>query len=86
MIMSVFRRFLKNPEYAQSNSSLTRGLVGVTSFSVLPDVHPQTTFLLTAFYQLVSITLIICHYTVAKFIVLAVANSFNHHSLVRQVH
>ncbi|KAK9380174.1 glycosyl transferase [Kockiozyma suomiensis] len=67
-LFMVFRRFLKNPEYAQSNSSLTRGLVGVTSFSVLPDVHPQTTFLLTAFYQLLSLIPLIITPSFDKFI------------------
>ena len=34
-------------------NSVTRGLVGDTSFAVLPDVTPQTTFILTLGFQIV---------------------------------
>lgn len=35
-------------------NSVTRGLVGDTSFAVLPDITPRMTFLLTIFFQMVS--------------------------------
>lgn len=35
-------------------NSVTRGLVGDTSFAVLPEVVPLTCFLLTVGFQLVS--------------------------------
>lgn len=35
--------------------SVTRGLVGDTSFAVLPTISPRTTFFLTAFFQMVVI-------------------------------
>ncbi|KAF2803453.1 uncharacterized protein BDZ99DRAFT_526382 [Mytilinidion resinicola] len=34
-------------------NSVTRGLVGDTSFAVLPDVPPRATFLLTLFFQVI---------------------------------
>ncbi|KAI9879458.1 MAG: glycosyl transferase [Pleopsidium flavum] len=34
-------------------SSVTRGLVGNTSFAVLPDVSPKVTFILTLFFQII---------------------------------
>lgn len=34
--------------------SVTRGLVGDTSFAVLPNISPKVTFVLTAFFQLVN--------------------------------
>lgn len=37
-------------------NSVTRGLVGDTSFAVLPNVEPRTTFLLTLFFQVVRLT------------------------------
>lgn len=36
--------------------SVTRGLVGDTSFAVLPTISPRMTFLLTAFFQMVILT------------------------------
>ena len=35
-------------------NSVTRGLVGDTSFAVLPEVSASTTFLLTLLFQVVS--------------------------------
>ena len=37
-------------------ASGTRGLVGDTSFVVLPDINPRTTFLITLFFQLTALT------------------------------
>ncbi|KAI9809422.1 MAG: glycosyl transferase [Pycnora praestabilis] len=34
-------------------NSVTRGLVGDTSFAVLPNVSPKTTFILTIFFQII---------------------------------
>ncbi|KAG0647783.1 Asparagine-linked glycosylation 8 ame [Hyphodiscus hymeniophilus] len=34
-------------------NSVTRGLVGDTSFAVLPEITPRTTFLLTLFFQVI---------------------------------
>lgn len=34
-------------------NSVTRGLVGDTSFAVLPNVAPKTTFAFTLFFQVV---------------------------------
>lgn len=36
-------------------NSVTRGLVGDTSFAVLPDISPRMTFVLTLAAQLVSL-------------------------------
>ncbi|KAK7208318.1 family 57 glycosyltransferase [Myxozyma melibiosi] len=54
-LFMVFKRFLNDPVYAEDKSSLTRGLVGVTSFSVLPDVQPRATFMLTLLSQILSL-------------------------------
>ena len=35
-------------------SSVTRGLIGDSSFAVLPNISPETTFVLTLFFQIVS--------------------------------
>lgn len=35
-------------------NSVTRGLVGDTSFAVLPEITPETTFALTLLFQIVS--------------------------------
>ena len=35
-------------------NSVTRGLVGDSSFAVLPEILPRTTFVLTLFFQIVS--------------------------------
>ena len=37
-------------------NSVTRGLVGDSSFAVLPDISPETTFVLTLFFQIVSVS------------------------------
>ncbi|KAK9236128.1 glycosyl transferase [Lipomyces kononenkoae] len=64
----LLRRFLNNPVYAEDSASLTRGLVGISSFNVLPDVEPRTTFLLTTFYQLIALIPMIMMPTHDKFL------------------
>ncbi|KAK9448061.1 glycosyl transferase [Limtongia smithiae] len=51
VLFAFFRRFFNSVAYAEDTSSATRGLVGVSSFNVLPDIAPRTTFLFTSFYQ-----------------------------------
>ncbi|KAF1991004.1 glycosyltransferase family 57 protein [Aulographum hederae CBS 113979] len=43
--------YLGLPVDQTAAKSLTRGLVGDTSFAVLPEIPPRTTFLLTLFFQ-----------------------------------
>lgn len=43
------------PINATALHSTTRGLVGDTTFAVLPPIHPRTTFLLTLAFQLLSL-------------------------------
>ncbi|KAK9367316.1 glycosyl transferase [Lipomyces kononenkoae] len=64
----LFRKVLDNPVYAEDSASLTRGLVGISSFNVLPDIEPRTTFLLTAFYQLIALIPMIINPSHDKFI------------------
>ncbi|KAK9492347.1 glycosyl transferase [Lipomyces doorenjongii] len=64
----LFRMFLNNPLYAEDSASLTRGLVGISSFNVLPDVQPRTTFLLTTFYQLIALIPMVINPTHDKFV------------------
>ncbi|KAJ8096707.1 glycosyl transferase [Lipomyces tetrasporus] len=68
VLFLVFRKVLKNPVYADDMASLTRGLVGISSFNVLPDVQPRTTFLLTTFYQLIALIPMIITPTHDKFV------------------
>lgn len=49
--------YLKLPVTASAVNSVTRGLVGDTSFAVLPNITPRTTFILTLAAQIVSPTL-----------------------------
>lgn len=46
--------YLKLPVDGEAINSVTRGLVGDTSFAVLPDVSPRATFVLTLAAQIVS--------------------------------
>jgi len=48
--------YLKLPVNSEAVNSVTRGLVGDTSFAVLPDVSPRTTFILTLAAQIVGLT------------------------------
>ncbi|KAK9479725.1 glycosyl transferase [Lipomyces japonicus] len=45
---------LLHHNFETDSAALTRGLVGDSSFVILPDVQPRATFLLTLFYQLIS--------------------------------
>ncbi|KAK0944709.1 glycosyl transferase [Friedmanniomyces endolithicus] len=44
--------YLKLPVNAEAVNSVTRGLVGDTSFAVLPDISPRTTFVMTLAAQI----------------------------------
>lgn len=46
--------YLKIPVDREAVNSVTRGLVGDTSFAVLPDITPRLTFMLTLAAQIVS--------------------------------
>lgn len=46
--------YLKLPVYTEAVNSVTRGLVGDTSFAVLPNITPRMTFVLTLAAQIVS--------------------------------
>ncbi|KAK4980184.1 glycosyl transferase [Elasticomyces elasticus] len=48
--------YLKLPVNADAVNSVTRGLVGDTSFAVLPDISPRTTFVLTLAAQIPALT------------------------------
>ncbi|GMM31855.1 dolichyl-P-Glc:Glc1Man(9)GlcNAc(2)-PP-dolichol alpha-1,3-glucosyltransferase [Martiniozyma asiatica (nom. inval.)] len=50
------------------NASLTRGIVGDVSFSFLPQITPKITFLLTLFYQLLSLALLFMQPTYQRFL------------------
>ncbi|KAK9455715.1 glycosyl transferase [Dipodascopsis uninucleata] len=54
-ILYAIARKLGYNVYAEDIISTTRGFVGGTSFSVLPEVQPKTTFYLTLFYQSLSL-------------------------------
>ncbi|CAZ84824.1 unnamed protein product [Tuber melanosporum] len=43
------------PINQEALTSVTRGLVGDTTFAVLPEITPRTTFLLTLFFQILSL-------------------------------
>lgn len=47
--------YLKLPVNTEAVNSVTRGLVGDTSFAVLPDISPRMTFVLTLAAQIVSV-------------------------------
>ena len=51
----LYRIFGKSATIVANNDSLTRGIVGDVTFSFLPQVEPRHTFLLTLFYQLMSL-------------------------------
>lgn len=55
-LTSIAAPYLKLPVNQEAMNSVTRGLVGDTSFAVLPDVSPRTTFVLTLASQIVSRT------------------------------
>ena len=46
------------PINAAALNSVTRGLVGDTSFAILPEISPRTTFILTVLFQTVSASVI----------------------------
>ncbi|KAK5730856.1 glycosyl transferase [Elasticomyces elasticus] len=48
--------YLKLPVSSDAVNSVTRGLVGDTSFAVLPDISPRTTFVLTLAAQIPALT------------------------------
>lgn len=50
----LYKIFKKSPS-VDMNNSLTRGIVGDVKFSFLPQVEPNHTFLLTLFYQIMSL-------------------------------
>jgi alpha-1,3-glucosyltransferase len=58
MLKSPVAPYLKLPIKEDALNSVTRGLVGDTSFAVLPDITPRHTFILTILSQLVSTHLI----------------------------
>lgn len=45
--------YLKLPVNKEALHSVTRGLVGDTSFAVLPEITPNTTFILTLLFQII---------------------------------
>lgn len=48
--------YLKIPVKAEALQSVTRGLVGDTSFAVLPDIKPQECFALTLAFQVLALS------------------------------
>ncbi|KAK9462896.1 glycosyl transferase [Lipomyces oligophaga] len=64
-LFMVFRKFLN---LSVENASLTRGLVEVGTFSILPNVSPNVTFALTLLFQLLSMIPLIKNPTFEKFI------------------
>lgn len=48
--------YLKLPVNSEAVNSVTRGLVGDTSFAVLPNITPRMTFILTVAAQLVCLS------------------------------
>ncbi|KAK0911065.1 glycosyl transferase [Friedmanniomyces endolithicus] len=48
--------YLKLPINTEAVNSVTRGLVGDTSFAVLPDISPRTTFVMTLAAQIPALT------------------------------
>ncbi|KAK0291105.1 glycosyl transferase [Friedmanniomyces endolithicus] len=48
--------YLKLPVNAEAVNSVTRGLVGDTSFAVLPNISPRTTFVMTLAAQIPALT------------------------------
>ncbi|ODV85590.1 glycosyltransferase family 57 protein [[Candida] arabinofermentans NRRL YB-2248] len=55
-------------ESVNHTSSLTRGLVGDVQFSILPDIKPNHTFLLTVFYQAMSLIPLLVNPSFERFI------------------
>jgi alpha-1,3-glucosyltransferase len=51
----LYKIFNKSPDSIKLNDSLTRGIVGDVKFSFLPQIEPNHTFLLTLFYQIMSL-------------------------------
>lgn len=51
----LFKFFNKSLKFNNLNNSLTRGLVGDVKFTFLPNIKPNYTFLLTLFYQIMSL-------------------------------
>lgn len=60
--------YLKLPVNRDALTSVTRGLVGDTSFAVLPDITPRQTFLLTILSQLPALTKLSLHPTPSNFL------------------
>jgi alpha-1,3-glucosyltransferase len=52
--------YLKLPVDASAVQSVTRGLVGDTTFAVLPNITPRMSFILTLAAQIVS-SVVICY-------------------------
>lgn len=64
----LYKIFKTSIENVQSNESLTRGIVGDVKFSFLPDVKPNDTFILTLFYQVMSLIPLFIQPTYERFI------------------
>lgn len=54
--------------YGKSSAGSTRGLVGDVTFSVLPDITPRLTFLLTLFYMVLALIPLFLWPTVSRFL------------------
>lgn len=60
--------YLGLPINRDALTSVTRGLVGDTSFAVLPEITPRQTFILTILSQLPALTKLFLHPTPANFL------------------
>jgi alpha-1,3-glucosyltransferase len=61
LLMVLVAPKLRLPVDPSAVDSVTRGLVGDTSFAILPTISPRMTFYLTAFFQLVILALLNHH-------------------------
>ncbi|GME66999.1 unnamed protein product [[Candida] boidinii] len=59
---------LNSPELLRESAASTKGLVGEVEFFILPNIQPSATFLLTLFYQVMSLIPLFINPTFERFI------------------
>ncbi|GME86306.1 unnamed protein product [Ambrosiozyma monospora] len=68
LIEIIFQKTFQIDEVIQNSKALTKGLVGEVEFVILPDILPSYTFILTLFYQVMSLIPLFIQPTYERFL------------------